>query len=203
MIKDKKRLAIKLFIALWIVLALHITLKLTFNYWQPYVIPNDTLQSISDYIDSNYWLKVIIDKSLYIINGFIMLLSSIQCWWFKKKYPIILVLIGALLSFIDDFTPYNAIIDSIITLILCIALPLIINIKKWLPTILTFGFTNIFMALSLWLEGFVTTNDMNYIIKVYLQMDYYIMLIMNYFVFNFIDVYAIFKKLFKRKKEVN
>ena len=203
MIKNKSNLAIKLFIAVWIVLALHITLKLTFNYWQPYVIPNDTLQVISDYIDNNYWLKVIIDKSLYIINGLLMLLSSIQCWWFKKKYPIILILIGALLSFIDDFTPYNTIIDSIITLILCIALPLIINIKKWLPTILTFGFTNLFMALSLWLEGFVTTNDMNYIIKVYLQMDYYIMLIMNYFVFNFIDVYSIFKKLFKRKKEVS
>lgn len=197
-INSPKRLALKLFILVWVVLALHTILKVTFNYWQPYVIPTPQLQQISDFIDNNYWLKVIIDKSLYIVNGFLMLLSSLQCWWFKKKYPIILVIVGAVLSFIDDFTPYNAIIDTIITLSLALVLPLAMNIKKWLPTILTFAFTNVFMALSLWLEGFVNDSQMNYVTSLFLNNDYYIMLILNYILFNLIDVYSIFKK----KKEV-
>ena len=47
MVKNKSRLAIKLFIIVWLVLAIHIALKLTFNYWQPYVIPNETLGAIN------------------------------------------------------------------------------------------------------------------------------------------------------------
>ena len=76
MIKNKSNLAIKLFIAVWIVLALHITLKLTFNYWQPYVIPNDTLQVISDYIDSHRWIEATLNGILYMINGLILVLCG-------------------------------------------------------------------------------------------------------------------------------
>ena len=61
MIKNKSKLAIKLFVVVWIVLAVHIALKLTFNYWQPYIIPNDQLQVISDFIDDNRWIRTISD----------------------------------------------------------------------------------------------------------------------------------------------
>lgn len=186
MFKNPTRVAIKMFILVWVVLLLQVVLKLTFNYWQPYVIPNETMKVISDFIDNNYWIQVIIDKSLYIVNAFLMLLSSTQQWWFKKKYPVILVIIGAILSFVDDFTPYNTLIDSIITFALAICLPLFINIRKWWATALTFLLSNVFLMLSLWLEGFATTEHMNYIIKVFFQMDYYIMLVLNYLLLNLI-----------------
>lgn len=188
MIKDKSRLAFKLFIMVWIMLIIHITLKLTFNYWQPYVIPNDTLGAISDFIDNNRWLEVIIDKSYYLINGFLMVLSSIQEWKFNKKYPIIILVICAILSSLDDLTPFNAIIDSIITIFASLILPLIINKKKILWTILTFALTNLYLAFSLWLSNFVKTDDMPHIIQTLFLNDYYIMLILNYMLFNFIRI---------------
>lgn len=192
MVKNKSRLATKLFIIVWIVLAIHIGLKLTFNYWQPYVIPNDRLQAISDFIDNNSIIKIILDKILYIINVVFMILAGIQEWKFNKKYPIIIILICAILSALNDFTPINQLTDSIISIFTLIVLPLIINKKKWLYVLLTFAFSNIFLFLSLWLEGFVNSNDMQYICKVFLEFDYYIMLVLNYFVFNLV-----------RKKEIN
>lgn len=199
MIKDKKRLAIKLFIALWIVLALHILLKLTFNYWQPYVIPNDTLQVISDYIDSHSLLKFSINKIFWFIGSYFMVLAGIQEWKFKNPYPIIVLIICGVISLVSNYTPINTIVDTILPIITLIILPLIINRKKWLAIILTFAFSYLFLFLSLWLEGFVNSDDMQYICKVYLEFDYYIMLGLNYFVFNFIDINSIFK----RKKGVS
>lgn len=185
-LKNPTRVAIKMFILVWVVLLLQAVLKLTFNYWQPYVIPNETMKVISDFIDNNYWISVIIDKSLLIINAMLMVLSSIQEWWFKKKYPIIIILISAVLSFLDDFSPYNAIIDSIISIFVTLALPLIINIKKWKTTLLTFIFSNIFLLLSLWLENTLNVDNLPYIISILLNNDYYIMLILNYIAFNLI-----------------
>jgi hypothetical protein len=184
MVKNKSKLAIKLFIIVWVVLAVHIALKLTFNYWQPYVISNDKLQAISDFIDSHSIIKIISDKIFYIINVVFMILAGIQEWKFKKKYPIIIILICAILSALNDFTPINQLTDTIISLFTLIVLPLIINKKKWLTIILTFAFSYIFLFLSLWLEGFVNANDMNHIISTFLVFDYYIMLALNYFVFN-------------------
>ena len=181
MIKNKSKLAIKLFIIVWGVLLVHIGLKLTFNYWQPYVIPNEQLQVISDFIDSNRWIEIILNGILYIFNGYLMICCSLQCWKLNKKWTIItlcLLLLGFVcVAFVEQ---------TIVTILLSIVYPLIINRKKWLYIILTFAFTNVFMILSLLLEGFVNTNDMQYICKVFLQFDYYIMLVLNYFVFNLI-----------------
>lgn len=190
-IKNPKRLVLKLFILVWVFLALQIVLKVTFNYWQPYVIPTPQLEAISQFIDNNYWIRVIIDKSLYVVNAFLMLLASTQQWWFKKKYPIILVCIGAVLSFVDDFTPYNTLIDSILTFVLAIGLPLLMDVKKWWATAITFALTNVFMFLSLWLEGFSYDGQMSYVTSLLLNNDYYIMLVLNYMLLNLI------------KKEVN
>ena len=185
MIKNKSKLAIKLFIAVWIVLALHITLKLTFNYWQPYVISNDTLQVISDYIDNNNWVKLILDGILYFINGIILILCGLRRWWFEKKIHAIVVSVVIILGFIYSLIFKDTIIN---TIVITIIMPIIIDRKKWLSILLTFGLTNIFLLLSLVIEGFANTNDMQYICKVFLQFDYYIMLILNYFVFNLIKV---------------
>ncbi len=183
MVKNKSKLAIKLFIIVWIVLAVHIVLKLTFNYWQPYVIPNETLGAISDFIDSHRLLKDTIDGILYFINGLLMILCSIKCWWFKSKKQSIIVIVALILSYLHMIFFGQS---SLFTLIFYFAVPLIIDKKKWLYALMTFLLSNVFMILSLFLEGFVNSDDMQYICKVFLQFDYYIMLILNYFVFNFI-----------------
>ena len=182
MVKNKSKLAIKLFIIVWVVLAVHVALKLTFNYWQPYVIPNEQLQAISDFIDENKWIRDISNIVTYIFNGYIMICCSLQVWHLGKKKNIItliLLIIGAIwVLFIEN---------TIITLALSIIYPLILNCKKWLTILITFALTNVFMVFSLFLEGFVNADNMPYIIQMFLVFDYYIMLVLNYFVFNLIS----------------
>lgn len=188
MLKNKTRLALKMFIILWVLLFLQVILKLTFNYWQPYVIPTPQLEIISDFIDNNLWLKIIINKILWFIGTYFMILSGIQQWKFKNKKIIIILIVIGLISFINDFIFNNSItiIDFIISIFTLILLPIIINKKKWLTIILTFLLSYIFLFISLWLEGFSNGEEMRYIIKVLLQNDYYIMLVLNYILFNLI-----------------
>lgn len=183
MIKNKSNLAIKLFIAVWIVLALHITLKLTFNYWQPYVIPNDTLQVISDYIDSHRWIQATLNGILYFISSIFMILCSIKRWWFKDNKQCIIVITVIILCFMYKLITNDTILN---TIFLTIIFPIILDKKKWLYTLLTFALSFVFLFLSLFLEGFVTADNMNYLIRTFLNFDYNIMLILNYFVFNLI-----------------
>ena len=181
MVKNKSKLAIKLFIIVWVVLAVHIALKLTFNYWQPYVIPNEQLQSISDFIDENKWIRDVSNIATYIFNGYIVICCGLQCWRLGKKkniLTIILLLLGAIwVLFVEN---------TIITLLLSIVYPLILSRKKWLLIILTFVLNNVFLFLSLWLTEISNCNDMNYFIQMLFFFDYYIMLVLNYFVFNLI-----------------
>lgn len=188
MLKNKTRLALKMFIILWFLLFLQVILKLTFNYWQPYVIPTPQLEKISDFIDNNLWLKIIIDKIYWLFGTFIMILCGIQQWKFKKhkKKIISTILILGVISFLNDFTKYNSIIDSVITIISVIVIPLIINYRKCFYIILTFVLSNVFLAISLWLEGFSKTDNMTYVIKLFFTHDYYIMLVLNYILFNLI-----------------
>ena len=185
-LKNPTRVAIKMFILVWVVLLLQVVLKLTFNYWQPYVIPNETMKVISDFIDNNQWLEILIDKTLFIINAVIVLWCSVQEWYIKKIYPYVIIVIGAIVSFVDDFTPYNNLIDSIVSIAITFVLPLIVNILKWWCALLTIVFSNLFLLLSLWLEGFVYANDMPYIVKMFLNTDYYIMLVIFYIGINLI-----------------
>lgn len=185
MLKNKTRLALKMFIVLWILLFLQVILKLTFNYWQPYVIPTPQLEMISDFIDSNRWIEILLNGILYTLNGILMFLTAIKRWWFKNKTQMYLIVLLILINFPISILYPNFIVG---TLIIVIVIPLILNIRQWYFTIASFLFSNIFMLLSLWLEGFVNSNDMQYICKVFLQIDYYIMLVLNYILFNLIRI---------------
>jgi hypothetical protein len=183
MVKNKSRLATKLFIIVWIILAINIALKITFNYWQPYVISSDRLQNISDFIDSNRWIRTISDAITYTFNGLIMILASLQIWWFKNKKQSIIVISLIILGFIYSLIFNDSTLN---TIFITIVLPIIIDRKRWLSTIITFALNNIFVLLSLWLSEFANCDDMNYFIQLLFFFDYYIMLILNYFVFNLI-----------------
>ena len=82
MIPNQLRLSIKMFGLVWFILLLHIFLKVTFDYWQPYVIPTPQLEKLSNFIDNNIWLKIILDGVLYLINGIFVILCFWQQWWF-------------------------------------------------------------------------------------------------------------------------
>ena len=184
LVKDKTRLTFKIFIIVWSVLFLQVILKLTFSYWQPYVIPNEQLLWLSNFIDDNLILKTVLNGIFYMINATFMILSGIQLWWFKKPIHIVVVYSSLFVGFVTTLIFPS--MTTIVSLLLSIVLPLLLDHKKWLYIILTFLLSTIFLALSLWLEGFVASNEMNYIVNMFLQGDYYIMLALNYILFNFI-----------------
>ena len=182
MIKNPARLAVKVFILIWFFLIVQIVLKVTFNYWQPYVIPTPQLQAISDFIDNNRWLEVIINGILYVINALLIILCGIREWWFKSKKQLVIILSSCVLGFIINLLFPNFVVAFIIT----IGIPLILKPKSWLFILLTFIISNVFQFLSLWLVGFTNANDMPYLIPVLLNNDYYILLAINYMMFNLI-----------------
>lgn len=188
MLKNKTRLALKMFIILWFLLFLQVILKLTFNYWQPYVIPTPQLEMISDFIDSNLWLKIIIDKIYWLFGTTIVILCGIQQWKFKNKKSYIVVGVVCLISIINYFVEFNNIVETTITLFITLIFPLILNYKKWLWIILTFALNNLFLLISLWIEEFARIDNMRYIIKILFTNDYYIMLVLNYILFNLIRI---------------
>jgi hypothetical protein len=147
------------------------------------VIPNETLGAISDFIDNNRWIQATLNGILYLFNGIILILCGLQRWWFKTKKQTIIVIGAIIIGFI--LLAFFK-IQIINTIFITIILPLIFDKTKWKTILITFALTNVFLFLSLWLEGFVNSDDMQYICKVFLEFDYYIMLILNYFVFNFL-----------------
>ena len=59
MIPNPLRLVLKLYCLVWFFLILQVVLKLTFGYWQPYVIPTEQLERISNYLDHSFIRHII------------------------------------------------------------------------------------------------------------------------------------------------
>lgn len=183
MIPNPLRLALKMFELVWFFLVLQVVLKLTFNYWQPYVIPTEQLQSVSNYIDSHIWLSTTINGLLYLFNGIIVLLCCLRQWWFKDRKQLILIVSLIILGYIYSLIFKESTIN---TIIITIIVPLILKPKNWLWIILTFVSSNLFMLISFWLQNKTNAYEMNYIIAIFFNNDYYILLILNYILFNLI-----------------
>ena len=185
MIPNPLRLALKMFGLVWFFLVLQVVLKLTFNYWQPYVIPTEQLQSVSNYIDSHIWLKMIIDLIYYYFNSLIVILCGTQRWKFNSKKEFIIL---SIITIIAYFSNIYLNLSIITTFLLTIIIPLIINRKKWLYILLTFGLSNVFMFVSLLFNGFTRTDNNSTIINILFMNDYYIMLVLNNILFNIIRI---------------
>lgn len=185
MIPNPLRLALKMFGLVWFFLVLQVVLKLTFNYWQPYVIPTEQLENVGNFIDDHRWLQATLNGVFYLFNSILMTLCSLQQWKFKNKNQRIIFYIACALCFI-----LNAVLKfkTLSSILISIVVPLILNYKKWKTIIITFALNFVFLFLSLFLEGFVTADNMNYLVRTFLQFDYYIMLVLSYILFNIIRI---------------
>ena len=85
MIPNPLRLALKMFGLVWFFLVLQVVLKLTFNYWQPYVIPTEQLENVGNFIDDHRWLYATLNSIFYIFNSMLMTLTCLQQWRFENN----------------------------------------------------------------------------------------------------------------------
>ena len=184
-IKNPLRLSIKMFCLVWFFLIVQVILKLTFNYWQPYVIPTVQLENLGNFIDDHRWLQATLNGVFYLFNSILMTLCSLQQWKFKDNKQRFIFYIACVLCFI-----LNAVLKlkTLSSILISIVVPLILNYKKWKTIIITFVLNFVFLFLSLFLEGFVTADNMNYLVRTFLQFDYYIMLVLSYILFNIIRI---------------
>lgn len=179
------RLSLKLFGLVWLFLLIHVILKLTFNYWQPYIIPTEQLKAISDFIDKTF-IKDILDFILYVINGTLMMLTSIVCWWFKDRKCTVIFFVTCVVLGVANLHP---VLCNFTPIISCFVLPLIYDRRKWIWIIATFLLNFVFLKLSFWLEGYMISYERTYIINLFAHTDYYIILVLNYITFNLIRIY--------------
>lgn len=183
MIPNPLRLALKMFGLVWFFLVLQVVLKLTFNYWQPYVIPTEQLENVGNFIDNHRWLQATLNGICYLFNSLLMILTILQQWKFKNNKQRIIFYSSCIVCFL-----LNAVfkLTTLSSILISIVLPLVLNYKKWLMIIITFVLNFVYLSLSLLLEGFVNTDNMNFIISLFFQFDYYIMLVLTYILFNII-----------------
>lgn len=182
MIKNKTRLVAKLFIVIWVLLILQIILKLTFNWYKPYVVPNSQLEALGNFIDKTKWLKIILNGLFYLVNSIILALCGLQQWKFKNKIQRIIFYPSTLICYtLNIIFP-----DNYFTIFILLLVVILLNYKKTLYIIASFAISFLFLMLSTWLEGFINADNVNYVLGTLLNNDYYIMLTLNYMLFNFI-----------------
>nr|DAE44624.1 MAG TPA: hypothetical protein [Caudoviricetes sp.] len=109
-------------------------------------------------------------------------MCGLQQWKFKNK-------IQRIIFYPSTFICYTLNIifpDNYFTIFILLLVVISLNYKKTLYIIASFAISFLFLMLSTWLEGFINSDDVNFIISLLLNNDYYIMLTLNYMLFNFI-----------------
>lgn len=173
--KDKYKTLIT---SCWVVLLCCFIVKLLGGNFFEIVCENEKFIKFCDFVESNI-LKYILSFILYIVSSFIyfkavlikttykhniILLITLSIWWFIK-----------LLAY-EDFN-----IMVLLDVAYMIFMPIIINRKIWISSIIGFVLTLVFQTISA-----LTKNlsfyyvDEKFIIGAIFTIDYYIMLILYY-----------------------
>lgn len=178
---DIKKLVLRVWLSLWLVLIVLAIAKLVFNEWFPIVINNEIFININNYVENNHILKKCIMFVFYLLNINIWYLTASS----KKKYTKLLefVLIQVGIAAIFHIKQQNNLIGSMLELIILIIIPLInlFRTKKYSKTksfILPFF---IYILINIWQLNIMFIRGINdiisslpFLIGIILQLDYYI-----------------------------
>lgn len=178
---DIKKLVLRVWLSLWLVLIVLAIAKLVFNEWFPIVINNEIFININNYVENNHILKKCIMFVFYLLNINIWYLTASS----KKKYTNLLefVLIQVSIVALFHIKQQNNLIGSMLELIILIIIPLInlFRSKKYSKTksfILPFF---IYILINIWQLNIMFIRGINdiisslpFLIGIILQLDYYI-----------------------------
>lgn len=178
---DIKKLVLRVWLSLWLVLIVLAIAKLVFNEWFPIVINNETFININNYVENNHILKKCIMFVFYLLNINIWYLTASSKKKYTKLLEFVLIQVGIVALF--HIKQQNNLIGSMLELIILIIIPLInlFRSKKYSKTksfILPFF---IYILINIWQLNIMFIRGINdiisslpFLIGIILQLDYYI-----------------------------
>lgn len=185
---DVPKLVRRVWLILWITLAIFVVAKLCFNMWYPIVIDNEFIINICLKIDNNEIIKYIIMLLLYVTNANFFFLTCVK----EKKYnkTIHLVVMNLMFVICQTLKYFYNTYGNIFEIVLVVVIPIFVNLYKHkfykkihniiLPIIIYMLFNiwqlNIFFIRGI---GEVLTNAPVLIVYA-LQIDYYIFTIITW-----------------------
>lgn len=192
------KLILRLWIILWVCLAILLVLKFCFGMWYPIVIENEWFLKLNDLIKIS-WIKYLILSIFYLINA--NLLYLISCT--KKKYINIteftIINTLSILSFVIKCFNRNFVI--ITEILISVIIPIIVLLKTYKNSkkILLVLFPIIAqMIVAIWQLNIYCVRGINFaidseehiLIGIVLQLDYYIFLIITWIGVNFMGLWS-------------
>lgn len=124
-----RKLVHRIYIILWVVLAICLILKFAFNWWFPIVVKNETFINICDFFDKNEIAKYILMGIFYVLsyNFTLPIAFKFKNSKIKKRYLLLLNL-GYVTFFVLKI--FFQTIINILEMFVLIGLPIIYHIKK-------------------------------------------------------------------------
>lgn len=186
---DFKKLILRLWFILWAILILLLIMKFCFGIWYPIVVDNQTFINICGWLDEHNLVKRILYYTIYVINGFLMILIFTKTKYFKHWWTyliIVLFLVGMVIA--KD--KINAL--GIVFELLIVVLSTIYNVKNKQPftkTIFNILYaTTIYLIINLFQLNILLVRGLSIdllqklptLLTLVLQLDYYIFLIITY-----------------------
>ena len=184
---DVPKLVHRIWLILWITLAIFVVAKLCFNMWYPIVIENENIIKICSYIDNNELVKYIIMLMFYLLNANIIFLTFIRKLKFPNKIFMILFNIANIIGyFVKGINNVYGIVFEVSVILISI----FVNIRnktfskiKWniLFPIIIYLMINIWQLNIFFIRGINDIlNKLPSLIFITIQIDYYIFLIITW-----------------------
>lgn len=193
---DTKKLVFRIWICLWIILAIMVIFKFCFNIWYPIVEDNKYILAISRFIDDNWVVKTIIMYVFYVFNTFIVINTTTN----KRKFELNIYNVSILSLFIITYIikNINNLLGVILESLIFITIIPFYNFRKnnfkikiinlLLPIVL-------YTLLNLWQSNIVFIRGIDEVINnlptFILQIDYYIFLIITWIGVSFMGLWGL------------
>ena len=193
-ILDVPKLIRRIWLLLWICLVILLVMKFCFGIWYPIVVKNEVLINFNNFVSSN-WLKYVVLGAFYLLNGNFAYLTG--CQKLKYNHFVEAIIINILTIGVLCLKYANSVAGTFGEIMLFIVVPIIYSLKyhkeysklkNILIPIIVQGLVMIWQCNILLVRGLPNVlADVEVIIQIVLQLDYYIFLIILYLEVNYMS----------------
>lgn len=164
--------------ASWVVLIACMLVKLFGGNYFEIATNNKNFIRICNYVDNNFYLKMILACVIYLISGYFIFCIIFKSKYLKLKY---ILIFAPLMIFKSILGWYYYNITYVIELIIIVIIPIIIT-RNWKRVIIVNLLIMAFQIISLITRNLslVNFNNNYFVVQTIIQVDYYIMIFIYY-----------------------